>query len=108
MLTDYDRITRYNTEVIYVSPEGVAQTRDFLNTAGKPIPFPVAVDSLRAVVKTYKLEKPTDKRVEVIPSMFLIDQTGTLRFKYVAQDAADRPPIGHLEEILRVVTTTAR
>lgn len=103
MLTDCPRIAQYNTEVIYLSPEGVDHTREFIGTAGKPVPFPVAVDSTRAVVKAYKLEKPTEKRVEVIPSLFLIDQTGVLRFKYIGQDPFDRPPLSHLEEVLRAV-----
>lgn len=103
MLTDYDRIARYNTEVIYLSPEGITRTREFIGTASKPIPFPVAVDSTRMVVKAYKLEKPTDKLVEVIPSVFLIDKAGILRFKYISQDPFDRPPTAHLEEVLRIV-----
>lgn len=105
MLNEYDRIAGYNTEVLYISPEDLAHTREYLTKANVgQTPFPVLIDADRAVVRTYKLEKPTANQTEVHPSMLLVDQNGVLRFKYIGQDAYDRPPIEHLEEMLRVVT----
>ena len=58
------------------------------------------IDPERAVLKKY-LTLREDGSVN--PSIFLIDREGTLRFKYIAQHMADRPPKEHLLEAIRMI-----
>lgn len=105
--TEYNRIAKFNTEIVHVTPENLDRTREFIEKSKlsrEDIPFPVVIDPERQIVKTYLIEKPAEKMTEVHPSLFVIDQKGILRFKYVGMDPYDRPPIEHLEEILGLVT----
>lgn len=106
MRADYERIAKYNTEIVYINPEDLGRTREYLakgKMAREDVPFPVVLDPDRQFARDYFIEKPTEKMTEVFPATFLIDQNGILRFKYVGMDPYDRPPIEHLEEILNVV-----
>lgn len=106
MQTDYQRITKYDTEVVFVNPEDTARSKDFVGKSKlmrDNISFPVLADPERTIAKSYVIEKPTDKMTQVFPSTFLIDKEGILRFKYVGTDPYDRPPVEHLEEVLQMV-----
>jgi peroxiredoxin len=106
---EYARIAKHNTEVIFINPESVERVQDYIAKAKltrEDIPFPVVADPDRAFVKAYRLEKLTEKQVEVFPSMFLIDRNGVLRFKYIGTEPFDRPSADYLEEILAGVNGT--
>jgi peroxiredoxin len=104
--SDYHRITKHNTEIVFVNPEDLERSKEFIaksKMTRDAISFPILADPERTVAKSYVIEKPTEKQIQVFPSSFLIDKEGALRFKYIGTDPYDRPTIEHLEEILAMV-----
>ena len=103
LINDYDKLKGYDAEVVLISPSDEKKTKEFLKIAedklSLKIPFPVLIDSERQVVKVYGVLG--DK---AIPSTFVIDKKGVLRFKYIGQDATDRPPTEHLIEMLEIAS----
>jgi len=100
-MKDYEKFKKYDAELVLISPSDEKKTKEFLKTAGEELsiktPFPVLIDSERKVVKLYSVLG--DK---AIPSVFVIDKKGMLRFKYIGQDVSDRPPTEHLIEMLEI------
>ena len=66
-------------------------------------PFPVLMDADRALTKrlgVFATEWGGSKVDQGIPSVFIVDKAGTLRFKYISQNTADRPSYDYLFKIL--------
>jgi hypothetical protein len=67
-----------------------------------PTPFPILIDSARAVSKTlgiFTTEWNGSKVEQDIPSVYLLDTNGILKFKYVSQTTADRPKNDYLLQV---------
>ncbi|PKL84340.1 MAG: hypothetical protein CVV24_00590 [Ignavibacteriae bacterium HGW-Ignavibacteriae-3] len=59
-----------------------------------PTPFPILIDSARTVSKSlgiFMTEWGGSKVEQDIPSVFLLNKDGILKFKYVSQSTVDRP-----------------
>jgi peroxiredoxin len=83
--------------------------KKFAFEGGKvPFPFPVLVDADRMLSKSlglFTLEWGGRMAAQNIPTVFIIDAQGVVRFKYVSQSTADRPSTEYLlsfiEKMLR-------
>ena len=107
MQTDYERIAELDTELLFINPEDLEQTRDFVAKSKikrEDLSFSVLADPDRAIPTKFKIKKPTEKGEEVSPTAFIIDKEGVLRFKYVGSDPFDRPSTDHLVEILSMIS----
>lgn len=89
--------------LIFVSPDTPEKTREFWKEVGQSPMGTVVLDPDFTVIKKYLLFKENDVKGEAIPAVLVIDKDGLLRFKYISQYSSDRPPIEHIEEMLRVV-----
>lgn len=106
MQSDYERIAALDTELLFINPEDLDQTRDFVaksKVTREELSFPVLADPDRTIPTKFKIQKATDKGTEVIPTAFIIDKEGILRFKYVGSDPFDRPSTDSLVEILGMI-----
>lgn len=72
------------------------------------LPFPVLSDADRAAIQAYDVEHPDEGIAR--PATFLLDPTGRIHFRYVGQEAVDRPwaemVIGALEGLTEKVGIT--
>lgn len=67
-------------------------------------PFPILCDADQAVSKglgLFTLEWDRAKVEQNVPTVFVIDKTGVIRFKYTSQNTFDRPSASYLVQILR-------
>lgn len=67
------------------------------------LPFPVLMDADHTVSKGFGLlreEWDGTKTQQNVPTIFIIDKTGTIRFKYHSQTTADRPNAKYLIEFI--------
>lgn len=106
MQSDYERIAALDTELLFINPEDLDQTRDFVaksKVTREDLSFRVLADPERAIPTKFKIEIDTDKGTEVSPTAFIIDKEGVLRFKYVGSDPFDRPSTDSLVEILGMI-----
>jgi peroxiredoxin len=65
-------------------------------------PFPILYDADQAVSKRlglFTLEWDGAKVEQNVPTVFVIDKTGVIRFKYTSQNTFDRPSAGYLLQI---------
>jgi peroxiredoxin len=116
LMNDYDKFKQYNAYLVLISPSDEKNTKEFLKIAAAELslrgrflakrdntaktPFPVLIDNERKVAKLYGVLGE-----EAIPSVFVIDKEGMLRFKYIGQDSTDSPPTEHLIEMLSIAST---
>ena len=63
--------------------------------------FPVLSDSSRAYIREYDVLHPQEGIAR--PSLFILDRNGIVRWRYVGQNAADRPPIATVLEQLQAI-----
>ncbi len=59
-----------------------------------PLPFPILIDADRKVsigLELFRTEWNVSRVEQNIPTMFIIDGNGNVRFKYVSQSTMDRP-----------------
>lgn len=69
-------------------------------------PFPVLLDADRALTKRlgiFATEWGGSKVDQGIPSVFIVDKAGLLRFKYIGQNTVDRPSYDYLFEFLEFI-----
>lgn len=67
-----------------------------------PTPFPILIDSARTVSKSlgiFMTEWGGSKVEQDIPSVYLLDKEGILKFKYVSQSTVDRPDNDYLTKV---------
>lgn len=60
-----------------------------------PLPFPILIDADRKVsigLELFQTEWNLNRAEQNIPTVFIIDENGVLRFKYLSQATMDRPP----------------
>jgi len=71
-----------------------------------PRPFPILLDSERSVTKplgVFATEWTGSKTAQGIPTVFILDKDGLLRFKYISQTTSDRPSWTYLMKILEMI-----
>ncbi|MFA5803031.1 MAG: redoxin domain-containing protein [Melioribacteraceae bacterium] len=67
-----------------------------------PTPFPILIDSARTVSKSLGIftnEWNGSKVEQDIPSLYLLDKNGILKFKYVSQTTVDRPKNDYMLQV---------
>ncbi len=77
-----------------------------LEKGNVPAPFPILIDEDRKVTKglgLFATEWSGSKADQLIPSEFIIDKKGVLRFKYIGQNTMDRPSYGYLIKMLEMI-----
>jgi peroxiredoxin len=68
------------------------------------LPFPILYDADRAVSKRLGLLTLAWDRAAVeqnVPTVFVVDSNGVIRFKYTSQNTFDRPSASYLIEVVR-------
>ena len=98
--SDYKEYEALGLEVLIISPDDLAKTKEFFVDAEFEPQFTTLIDANKEILKKYYVLKPDGA---VNPSLFLIDQEGKLRFKYIAQHNADRPSKEHIFEIVKII-----
>ena len=71
-----------------------------------PMFFPILLDDKRELSKgldLFREEWGGGKGDQNIPSVFILDKTGVVRFKYIGQHTVDRPGAVYLETIMKAV-----
>ena len=71
-----------------------------------PTPFPILIDAERKLSKglgIFATEWSESKVDQNIPSVYIIDKSGILQFKYIGQNTWDRPSYEYLFKILKLV-----
>ncbi|HDT11503.1 MAG TPA: redoxin domain-containing protein [bacterium] len=71
-----------------------------------PLPFPVLIDVEQKISKSlglYTTEWGGSKIEQNIPTIYVIDKTGVLQFKYHSQNTLDRPPTEYLVEVIYIL-----
>ncbi len=85
--------------------------KTFHATRGQvPTPFPLLVDADRAVSKglgIFTTEWSGSKVEQNVPTVFVIDPTGVVQFKYLSQNTRDRPGVDHLVAVVDWVNRKA-
>ena len=83
----------------------------FKATKGQvPVPFPILVDADRTVSKglgLFTTEWSGSKAEQNIPTVFVIDPSGVVQFKYHSQNTIDRPGVNHLARVVDWVKASA-
>jgi peroxiredoxin len=78
--------------------------KKFVFEGGKvPFPFPILIDADRALSKglgLFTAEWGGRKAEQNIPTVFIIDSRGAVRFKYVSQSTIDRPSTEYLLDFI--------
>jgi len=84
--------------------------KDLSAEKGKvPVPFPVLIDEDKKFTKglgLFTTEWSGSRAEQLIPSVFLVDKQGILRFKYIGQNTWDRPSWEYMKKVLEVTTGT--
>jgi peroxiredoxin len=71
-----------------------------------PTPFPILIDAERKLSKglgIFSTEWSGSKVDQNIPSVYIIDKNGMLKFKYIGQNTWDRPSYENLFKILKLI-----
>lgn len=81
--------------------------KDYTFEKGKvPLPFPVLIDRDQKISKSlglYTTEWGGSKIEQNIPTIYIIDKSGILQFKYHSQNTLDRPPSEYLVEVISII-----
>ena len=67
-------------------------------------PFPILCDADQAVSKRlglFTLEWDRAKVDQNVPTVFVVDRTGVIRFKYMSQNTFDRPGASYLVQVIQ-------
>ncbi|MCU0236792.1 MAG: peroxiredoxin family protein [Acidobacteria bacterium] len=74
--------------------------------AAVPMPFPILLDEKRELSRgldLFREEWSGGKGDQNIPSLFILDKEGIVRFKLIGQHTLDRPAVDYLEKIMAAV-----
>ena len=84
-----------------------AYPRKYAVTAGNiTMPFPILIDEKRELstgLDLFREEWSGGKGDQNIPSLFILDREGIVRFKFIGQHTVDRPSAEYLEKIMKAV-----
>jgi peroxiredoxin len=76
-----------------------------------PLPFPILLDADRAVSKglgIFTTEWSGSKVDQNVPTVFVIDRSGVVQFKYFSQNTIDRPGVDHLARVVDWANSSKR
>ncbi len=97
MRDDYAEFRRRGAEVVGIAPHDVAETRRLVQDL--KIPFPVLADDNRAVFLAYDVQsRPWSLGQR--PAVYVIDQTGVIRWAHRGWQQWDIPPTAQILRIL--------
>ena len=99
------------------NPEKLSPGRkNWMNTARKtwpkkfdyssgdtPTPFPILIDAERKVsigLELFRTEWNLSRVEQNVPTIFIIDKNGVIRFKYMSQTTMDRPSLEYILEFI--------
>lgn len=97
---DYEKFRELNSELIGISTdtsEGAKKTLEEANNS-----FPLLLDPTSKVIESYDIKvekrelidipaKMNNKNNYAMPSIFIVDKEGILRYKYIGKSFRDRP-----------------
>lgn len=93
LISNYPEIQQRGSEVLLVYP-GKERLDEFIAAAQKAesqvdsVPFPIVLDPDLAAVKFFDIVDEL-----ALPSTYILDKEGRVRFAYVGKDPSDRPSI---------------
>jgi alkyl hydroperoxide reductase subunit AhpC len=76
-----------------------------------PLPFPILLDPERMVSRglgIFTTEWSGSKVDQQVPTVFVIDPSGVVQFKYFSQNTIDRPGVEHLAKVVEWSKPTRR
>jgi peroxiredoxin len=86
-----------------------AYPKTFVFPQGKvELPFPVLMDENHEVSKgldLFRMEWDYGKTAQNIPAVYLMDQEGIIRFKYISQNTTDRPSAQYVLKMASLLLT---
>ena len=96
----YNDFKKAGAQIIAINAEASTEQADFKKT--KNIEYMFLSDPEIVAIKKYGIFNEQDN-THVIPSIFIIDKNGVIRWKYVGKNAGDRPqPDAVLEALKRI------
>ena len=94
--SSFEQFRDRKTSVVLIAaqkPDGIFRGRDFINRHGYP--FPLLFDERRQVTRSYGIYQPlgVDAYRIARPAIFLVDDSGRIRWIAVGTNQRDRPKI---------------
>lgn len=98
---DYNKFKELNSELVGISTDAPEEAKKTLEKANNS--FPLLLDPQSKVIESYGIKvekrelidipaKMNNKNNYAIPSIFIVDKEGILRYKYIGKSFRDRPP----------------
>lgn len=102
----YGEFQEQNTGILAISNEDTERGSTLAHDLG--LSYPILADSERDVIVEYGVFHQNEPKSRPIsrPATFIIDGEGTIRYRYVGEDAADRPATGDLLAYVRDLNAT--
>ena len=95
---DNEKLKKWAETVKKINPETITY-KD-----GKfPFPFPILIDadhSLSSTLDIYRTDWNGGSTGQNIPAVFILDENGVVKFKYISQNTMDRPHAEYLAEVI--------
>lgn len=100
------KIRRHGAELVGISVSAIYAQQAFARSLG--IDFPLLSDWGGSVARSYGVEYDSWKGHAGLAkrSIFIVDQTGTLRYQWITEDAAVQPDLDEVEQALAAVRDT--
>lgn len=97
---DYEKFRKLNSELVGISTDAPEEAKKTLEEANNT--FPLLLDPASKVIESYDIKvekrelidipaKMYNKKDYAMPSIFIVDKEGILRYKYVGTSYRDRP-----------------
>ncbi|NQW24020.1 MAG: peroxiredoxin family protein [SAR202 cluster bacterium] len=93
----YDKIKKIDAEVIAISTEKPIDIKRTIEALG--FQYPVLYDTASAVPRLYGV----DQDGTAIPSTFVLDKSGKIRWTYIATEDHDQPSMAQIIEQLEAL-----
>jgi peroxiredoxin len=94
---NYERFTALGAEIVALSTETLETSTRM--TKGQGIEYPVLADPEHQVIEAYGVYDLLGDR-RATPSVFIVDEEGTITWRYVGQNTQDRPDVEAILEQL--------
>ena len=98
LISNYSEFEQRNTEILLVYPGAADTVEPFLATVASSeakevakVPFPILLDEELKAVDFFEIRASL-----AMPSTYILDQQGQVRFAYVGTSVSDRPSIAAL------------
>lgn len=94
---NYERFSALGAEIVALSTETLETSTRM--TKGQGIEYPVLADPEHQVIEAYGVYDLLGDR-RATPSVFIVDEEGTITWRYVGQNMQDRPGVEAILEQL--------